>query len=364
VTKSSKIYFGLFFFFVIFGMVTVFNIKIFTVSDPETMGFKIVRGQILNVLVAAGGFLVAYVVNLEQLRDYWVKIGLVVIMLLLFATFFIGTEVNGAKRWINLGVFMLQPSEFAKIVSVFYMADVICNKRDRIGVFNEVIFPVGLIFFLVMTIAVEDLGTGIIIMATSMLLLFIGGMRLKYMAVVLPLAIIIVTILIRMEPYRIRRIEAWMDPWKYKQTIGYQQVQSDIAMGRGGLTGVGFGNSQRKLKYLPEASTDFIFSIIAEEFGFIGSLIMVGLFCSFFVMGIYFAFNRTNSFYFYVVSGFVLMLGMQTLINLGVVTSTLPNKGVPLPFISYGGSALLTYSMMVGFILNAVVQDRKSLYRL
>ncbi len=357
-TKPLKAYFCLFFFLVLFGMVMVFNIKVFSVDSPDLQVWRILKSLTMNLLVASIGFGAAFLVNVDALRA-WIKYALIAIIILLLATFVIGTDVNGSRRWINLGIFMLQPSEFAKIVAVFYLSEVICNKRERIGLLKELVYPFGLISLIVIIIAVEDLGTGIIILGVSMILLLMGGMKFKYLTVLVILASLVIAILILMKPYRMKRIEAFYDPFQYEKTIGYQQVQSQIAMGRGGLAGVGFGNSQRKMRYLPEASTDFIFAIIGEEFGFVGSTSVILLYLSLFIGGIYFALSRTNSFYMYLISGFVLILCIQSLINIGVVTSSIPNKGVPLPFISYGGSALLSYSMMMGFIINSAAADNR-----
>ncbi len=360
--RSVKFYFGLFFLLVMFGMVMVFNIKVFVVSRPDAQVFSILRGQILNLCFAGIGFVAAYLMNVEVVRS-WIKYLLLFIILLLLATFVIGTEVNGSTRWINLHFMMLQPSEFAKLVVIFYLAEVICNKRERMGIFQELIYPFGLVSAIVVVIAVEDLGTALIIFATAITLLLMGGMRFKYFAALIALSLLVVTILILMKPYRLERIKVWRDPWKYKQAQGYQQVQSEIALGRGGPTGVGFGNSQRKLRYLPEASTDFIFAIVGEEFGFVGATALVAAFMTLFVMGVYFALSRGDPFALYLSSGIVLLLGIQAAINLGVVTSTLPNKGVPLPFISYGGSSLLSSCLMIGFLLNVVVTDSRSQYQ-
>ncbi|HSA32210.1 MAG TPA: putative peptidoglycan glycosyltransferase FtsW [bacterium] len=355
-SQAVRSYFGLFFLLVLFGMVMVFNIKVFVVDRPDAQVFSIFRSQAVNLIIAAIAFIAAYLVNVDIIRGS-IKYLLLFIILLLLATFVIGTEVNGAKRWINLHFMMVQPSEFAKLVVIFYLAGVICNKRDRLGLLKEVIYPFSLVSAIVLVIAVEDLGTALIIFATSLVLMLMGGMRVKYFAVLLSFALLVVTVLILMKPYRIERLRVWQDPWKYKQAQGYQQVQSEVALGRGGMTGVGFGNSQRKLRYLPEASTDFIFAIIGEEFGFVGSAAVIGAFLAFFLLGGYFVLSRYDPFSFYLTAGIVLMLGIQAAINLGVVTSTLPNKGVPLPFISYGGSSLIVSSLMVGFLLNVVVSE-------
>lgn len=357
-TRAIKLYFSIFFFLVVFGIVMVFNIKLFNVPDIDKALFPILKGLAVNFIIAALGFTASYLVNLEAVRS-WVKYLLVFTILLLLSTYIIGTEINGSTRWINLHFMMLQPSEFAKIVVILYLSEVICNKRDRIGILNELVYPFTVVLVIVSLIAFEDLGTGAIIFTVAVFLLLMAGMRFKYFAVLITLALLGAAFLVFMKPYRINRIKASFDPWQYRKNIGYQQVQGEVSLGRGGAVGVGFGNSQKKLRYLPEAHTDFIFAIIGEEFGFAGSTVLILLFLTMFVTGSYFALTVHNRFGFYLISGFVVMLALQTLINIGVVTSCLPNKGVPLPFISYGGSALLAYSMMVGFILNAVTTDNR-----
>ena len=357
-TRAVKLYFSIFFFIVVFGMVMVFNIRLFNVSNVNSSLVPILRSLGINLTIAALGFTAAYLVNIEAVRS-WIKYALVFIILLLISTYLVGSEINGSKRWINLYFMMLQPSEFAKIVVILYLSEVICNKRDRIGILKELVYPFAVVLIVVSLIAFEDLGTGAIIFTVAIFLLLMGGMRMKYFTVLIVLALLGATFLVFMKPYRINRIKASFDPWLYRKSIGYQQVQSEMALGRGGKTGVGFGNSQKKLRYLPESHTDFIFAIVGEEFGFFGATVLILLFLAMFILGSYFAFTVHNRFGYFVISGFVVLLALQTLINIGVVTSCLPNKGVPLPFISYGGSALLAYSMMVGFILNAVTADNR-----
>lgn len=336
----------------------VFNVRLFNVTSVESGLFPVLKMLVTNLIIAALGFTGSYLVNFEAVRS-WIKYLLIFTILVLISTYIIGFEMNGSKRWINLYFMTIQPAEFAKVTVVFYLSEVICNKRDRMGILNELVYPFAAVLLIVLLIAFEDLGTGAIIFTVAILMLLMAGMRVKYFVVLIMLALLGATLLVLMKPYRIDRIKASFDPWQYRQDIGYQQVQGEISMGRGGIAGVGFGNSQKKLRYLPEAHTDFIFAIIGEEFGFAGVSILILLFLTMFITGSYFALTIHNRFGFYLVSGFVMMLAIQTVINLGVVTSCLPNKGVPLPFISYGGSALLSYSMMVGFILNAVTSDNR-----
>jgi cell division protein FtsW len=209
-------------------------------------------------------------------------------------------------------------------------------------------------------IAIEDFGTGLIIAVTTVVLLLMGGMKFKYVAVLMVLGPMLVIGMIYMpgKEYRRVRIQAYFHPEKHPDK-NYQQIAARIAMGRGGVTGVGFGNSERKQKFLPEAKTDFILGVIGEEFGFVGVLTLVILFVLFFSLGIFFVLNATTQFNMYIIAGFIFIMASQAFINMGVVTGVLPNKGVPLPFISHGGSALLSYAMMVGLILNAVLSEQR-----
>ncbi len=358
-SKALKFYFMIFFSLLVFGMVMVFDIKIFSVQNPEISASNILFKQLLNFILVSVAFLVFYFSDLIVLR-YWNRFFIIVVILALIATAIFGTSVNGSKRWINLHFIMLQPSEFAKIAIVLYLAEVIPNKgKKRMSVLKELVYPFGLVGFIGTIIAIEDLGTALIILGTAMALFIVGGLPLKYIFFLGGMGVLFFVIMIGMKPYRIQRIKTFINPLKYQKTTGYQQAESLIALGRGGLNGVGFGNSERKMNYLPEASTDFIFSIIGEEFGFIGTSILVLAFFLLFWIGVYFALMRTTPFYFYVIFGFTLLLAIQVIINMGVVVSLLPNKGVPLPFISYGGSSLMSYSIMIAMIMNAVLSDSK-----
>ena len=196
-----------------------------------------------------------------------------------------------------------------------------------------------------------------------MLMLLLGGMKKKYLLYLAPLAVAAFCVMVFMpgKGYRIARLQSFMEPCspEYRYETGLQQCRAQVALSIGGTTGVGFGNSTVKVKDLPESQTDFIFPIIGEEFGFIGSVCVILMFMIMFGIGTYFVLHLHETFNFYMVAGFVLMLAIQVLINLLVVSSLAPNKGVPLPFISYGGSAFTSYSIMVGLILNAVTSESR-----
>ena len=169
-TRALKLYFSIFFFLVIFGMVMVFNVRLFNVSDVQGSLFPLLKALALNLIIASLGFTASYLVNLEAVRS-WVKYLLVFTILILLSTYIIGTEINGSKRWIDLHFMMIQPAEFAKIVVVIYLSEVICNKRDRIGILNELVYPFTVVLIIVSLIAFEDLGTGVIIFSIAIFLL-------------------------------------------------------------------------------------------------------------------------------------------------------------------------------------------------
>lgn len=360
--KAVKLYFSIFFLLVVFGMVMVFNIRMFNVPSAETAFVPQIRALVVNFVFAGAGFMVAYFLNLSWLKNSS-KYLIPFIFLLILATLVIGTKVNGSRRWINLHFMMIQPSEFAKIIVVIYLSEVMTKKGAKIRLVKDLLYPLGLVFAVSFFIAVEDLGTATVIFATSIVLLLLGGMDKKHLMPLIPLALIGFCVMVFMpgKSYRVSRFASFIEPCaeQHRTTFGYQQCEARIALGVGGVSGVGFGNSTRKIRHLPESHTDFIFPVIGEEFGFIGSLVMILLFMTMFAIGTYFVLHIHDTFNFYMVAGFVLMLAGQAVFNLLVITSLSPNKGVPLPFISYGGSALLTYSVMVGLILNAVTSESR-----
>ena len=360
--KAVRLYFSIFFLLVVFGMVMVFNVNMFNVSSAEASLLVQIRGLVVNFVFAGIFFVSAYLINLQWLKNSSRYLVFFIIILLL-ATLIIGVERNGAKRWIDLHFMMLQPSEFAKIVAVIYLSEVMTKKGERVQLFKDLASIGAVVVAIVGLIAKEDLGTATIICGTDMLMLLLGGMRKKYLLYLAPLAVVAFCALVFMpgKGYRVARLQSFMDPCsdEYRLDTGLQQCRAQVALSIGGTTGVGFGNSTVKVKDLPESQTDFIFPIIGEEFGFVGSVVMIMLFIAMFAIGTYFVLHLHDTFNFYMVAGFVLMLALQCVINLLVVSSLSPNKGVPLPFISYGGSALASYSFMVGLVLNAVTSESK-----
>ncbi|WP_304985928.1 putative lipid II flippase FtsW [Coxiella-like endosymbiont] len=268
----------------------------------------------------------------------------------------IGRMVNGSRRWIQLGCFSLQVSEIVKLAAILYLASYLQRYHNEVREeLKGFLKPMVLVMFLSSLLLLEpDFGAAVVVTITYMALLFLGGVRLWPFCVLLILVLISLALLAVLSPYRLQRLTAFLNPWHNAFGSGYQLTQSLIAFGRGGLFGVGLGNSIQKLFYLPEAHTDFLFAVLAEELGLIGELLVFTLFIilivRIFVIG---RCAETNNQLFsaYLAYGFALWLGLQTLINIGVNIGVLPTKGLTLPFISYGGSSMLINCLVVGILL-------------
>jgi cell division protein FtsW len=264
----------------------------------------------------------------------------------------IGVSAGGARRWIKLWPSTFQPSELVKLSMVIFLARYISMPEYRTDSFSSFIKPVLIMLaFQAAIIKQPDFGAAMSLAVLTFAMLFLSGARLRYLASLSVFAIPVIIVL-AMEPYRLRRITSFLNPWDDMQKTGFQLVQSFIALGSGGLTGVGLGSSRQKLSYLPESHTDFIFSIIGEEFGFIGVTVVIALFLVLFVRGIAIANRTKDSFVRYLAIGLSMMISLQALINFAVATGLVPTKGLPLPFISYGGSSLLVNMAAVGILLN------------
>ncbi len=298
-------------------------------------------------------FLAYYKVKLPHLKK--IAVPLLVFSLVLLALVFvpgIGFRAGGATRWIRLGMITFQPSELVKLSMVIFLATYMSKPDFRTDSFKCFIIPIcTMVAFQAVFLKQPDFGAAMSLAFLTFAMLFLSEIRLRYLASLAVLAVPVVVAL-AMKPYRWKRITCFLDPWKEPEGCGYQLIQSFIAFGSGGFTGVGIGSSKQKLAFLPESHTDFIFSIIGEEFGFFGILIVVALFAILFVRGISIANKVKDRFVYYLAIGLSLMISLQALINFAVVTGMIPTKGLPLPFISYGGSCLLINMAAIGLLLN------------
>ncbi len=267
------------------------------------------------------------------------------ILLILVLVPGIGATINGSSRWINLRVISLQVSELVKIAVVLYVASYLVRHRFRLGDFGGFIRPLCILGLLAALLLLEpDFGSTVVIGATMFSMMFLGGARILQFVVVLCTIVLAFVLIAVVSPYRLARITSFLNPWEQAFGSGYQLTQALIAFGRGGWFGTGLGHSIQKLFYLPEAHTDFLFAVFAEEFGVVGQLGLLFCFGLVFYRGMRTAYMAAilNEWYIcYVVSGLSINLGIQVLINIGVNVGLLPTKGLALPFVSYGGSNLL-----------------------
>ena len=266
-----------------------------------------------------------------------------------------GLSAGGAARWLRIGKFSFQPSEFARLALIIFMAYSLDKKSDRLKEFSIGFVPHVVVFgvFAACIIQQPDFGSVIILAALTWLMMFVGGVRCLYLftslvLVFLPMAVY----LLKSAPYRMNRILSFLNPWQYPAGEGYQIIHSLMAFGTGGLWGTGIGKGYQKLFYLPEPHTDFIFSIIGEEFGLAGVMIIIVLYAWILLKGINISRNAPDTFGSLLAIGLTTAMGMQICINMGVTLGILPTKGLTLPFLSYGGTSLLLNMASIGILMN------------
>jgi len=266
----------------------------------------------------------------------------------------IGLERNGARRWLQLPGTTFQPSEFAKLAVIIALAHYCERKGRRMGTFKNGLLIPGMVLglFLGLIFIEPDWGATALLAAVCGLMLILAGTKIRYMALPVIGVMCAGGYLLSQNTMRLNRITSWLDPEGTKQGVGYQAWQSLIALGSGGTTGLGLGNGRQKLGFVPEHQTDFIFSVIGEELGLIATMAVVVGFVLFLVCGGFIAMRARDFFGFLLASGLTFLIGLQAFINIGVVTSMLPNKGLPLPFISRGGTNLVVMLFCVGVLLS------------
>lgn len=322
------------------------------------------RRYALHLLLATALAAVVYRVPMnawERSGWLWLLIGFVLLALVLIPG--IGREVNGSRRWLALGPLTIQCSEFVKLFVILYLAGYLVRRHDEVrSSWSGFIKPMAVVFAVTLLLMMEpDFGATVVTAGTAFVMIFLGGVKLGQFLLVILSCIAALATMIVIEPYRMKRLTAFTDPWADQFNTGYQLTQSLIAFGRGEWTGVGLGNSVQKLFYLPEAHTDFVFAIWAEEFGFLGALLVIGLFCAL-IARIFHIGRRAETqgehFHAYVAYGIGIVLSGQVFINIGVNTGLLPTKGLTLPFMSYGGSSLMVCLVMLAMVARIQLECR------
>ncbi|MEW5745641.1 MAG: putative lipid II flippase FtsW [Nitrospirota bacterium] len=314
--------------------------------------FGFLGKQLFTVGLGLTIMLVACRVPREWLKKLAIPLLVLSFICLLMVFTPLGVTAGGARRWIRVWPSTFQPSELVKLCMVVFLSyymSLASFRRDR---FLSFFIPVVIMgAFQVVFLKQPDFGAVMSLAILTMAMLFLSGIRLRYLFSLGVLGIPVVIKLVS-EPYRMKRVVAFLDPWKDPQGSGFQLVQSFIALGSGGLTGVGLGEGMQKLSFLPEVHTDFIFSLIGEELGFVGAVGVAFLFFVLFLRGITIARRTQDSFSYYLAFGIAMMIAIQAVINFAVVTGMVPTKGLPLPFISYGGSSLMVNMLAIGLLLN------------
>lgn len=317
--------------------------------------FKYVKQQSLFIMI--GIPLMIYISKIDYTKYYKktnLILGICLLLLVLVLIPGIGSIRNGSQSWFGIGSFGIQPSEFAKLGLIIFTAKYLAiNQRDLKSIKKGVI-PILMVLFLVFGLIMlqPDFGTGMIIVTSIIAMLFIAGVNMKFFIGLGALGVFGIIGLIVIAPYRMDRITSFLNPWSDPLGTGFQIIQSLYAIGPGGLLGQGFLNSRQKQFYLPEPQTDFIFSIISEEFGCLGVIIVAGLFLTILYRGIKIALNAKDEFSKYLAFGMIFQMMIQAIMNLMVVIGLIPVTGVTLPFLSYGGSSLLITLVSIGILLN------------
>ena len=336
------------------GIVMVFNTSYFFAGDRFGDPLHVFRKHLVSVALGLVCCLLASRLRSTTYeRIAYPALAVVVVMLIAVLIPGVGLVRGGARRWIGFGALNLQPSEIAKLVAVLYLARSIVRKGPRLQTFALGVLPhVIVVGVLALLVVVEpDFGTAALLGVTLFAMLFAGGVRWRHLVLpvlpIVPLAVYAVS----SSPYRLRRVMVFLDPWEHPRDAGFQLVQSFLAFGSGGLFGAGLGESKQKMFYLPEAHTDFIFSVIGEELGLIGALVLVGLFAVLAMRGLRVALRHPTTFGQLVAFGTTTVLTLQAGINMAVVLGLLPTKGLALPFVSYGGSAMMGALTAVGVLL-------------
>jgi cell division protein FtsW len=352
---QDRLFFGLVLVLALFGLVMVYSASSVIALDRYADSWFYFKRQAVFIL---GGF---FCMGLALATDYhrWIRsggyiLGAAILMLIAVHIPGIGVKAGGAQRWLSMGGMRFQPAEFTKIACVIYMAWALVRKGDNVRSFTYGLLPMGLVAGLLVGLLMlqPDFGNAMVLLFVSGVMLFLAGGRVAYLLGAAAVCAPIAWALVMGAEYRRRRLLAFLDPWADPQNTSYQIVQSFTAFFSGGWWGQGLGNGQEKLHYLPEVHTDFIAAVVGEELGFVAVILMILAFLLLLYRGYRIAMNASDRSGFLLAAGCTTLIGLQVVLNLGVVMGLLPTKGMPLPFISHGGSSILMSFLACGLILS------------
>ena len=341
-------------FLCVFGMVMIYSASSYSSEKLYGDSFHFVKKQVFGFLLGVVLFVIAY--KFDYYKFYklrWYIFILSIVLLVLVFVPGIGISANGARRWIGFGGLNLQSSEVAKFGFVIYSSCYLSVNYKKTKTFNGIL-PIliagGIICLLVML--EPNMSVTMCIGMVMIIMLIIGGMSFKHFIILAIPALVLAVLLIVIEPYRLSRLMAFVNPWANPKEDGYQLIQSLYSLGAGGLFGVGLFNSRQKYLFLPFAESDFIFAIIGEELGFVGAVIILSVYVAIIAIGIKISLNASDRLGTYLSTGIVSVIAIQLLINIAVVTGSIPPTGIPMPFISAGGTSLSVFMGAIGILCN------------
>lgn len=347
------------------GLVMIYSASAVTARQTTGDPLFYVKRQAVAALLGGGALIFALKIGYRRLQPLAYPLliaGLLGLCLVLIPG--IGSSAGGARRWIRLPGASFQPAEFAKLAFVTYLAYSLSKKRGKVRIFSIGFLPhcfVGLVL-MALCLFEPDFGSAVALALLLFAMLFAAGARISWLVGSLLLALPFGYLAIAHSPYRMKRILAFLDPWAHRHDIGYQVAESLMSVGSGGIWGLGLGDGRQKLFFLPEAHTDFIFSIIGEELGLLGSIAVISLYAIIIWRGLRAAFNAPEAFGAYLALGLTALIGFGACVNLGVAMGALPTKGLTLPFVSYGGTSLVLSLFAAGMLLS-VSQSRGGFLR-
>jgi len=339
----------------VFGLVMVYSASAVTAQVKVHDQFYFLKRQLVAAGIGLGLLLLSLQLGYRRLEPVAAPLLLAVLgALALVLVPGVGRVAGGARRWIDLGVISFQPAEAAKVVLVLYLARSLARKKERMRIFSIGFLPHVLVtgLLVALVLAEKDLGTAVILLLILFVMLFAGGVPIGYLVGAALLSAPVAWKLVAGTPYRMQRIQAFLDPWQHRDGSGFQIVESLIGIGNGGFSGQGLGEAKSKLFYLPAAHTDFIAAVIAEEAGLVGTALLLALFALLVWRGMRATWRAPDAFGCYLALGLTTLFGAQALVNVAVVFGLLPTKGLTLPFVSYGGSSLMTLLAAAGILLS------------
>lgn len=343
----------------VIGVFMVYSASSYSASINFNNKYHFLTKQIIGDLIGVGLLVLFMFINIEKTKKLkYVFLGLSIIMLAIVFIPGIGKTSYGANRWINLGFATLQPSEIAKFGFIMYSAGVMADMKTNPKTFKAML-PVLLAgcSICLLIILEPNMSITMCVGMVMLIMLFVGGSGIKNMLLITIPIILMVPVLIIIEPYRLQRLSAFLDPWSSPLEEGFQLIQSYYALGSGGWFGVGYGNSRQKFLFLPFAESDFIFSVIGEELGFVFAGLILVLYVIIIFRGFKIALNADTRYKCYLATGITALIGVQTLINIAVVTGSIPPTGLPLPFISAGSTSLIAFLGAVGMLLSCSIKS-------